>query len=59
MISLLSIKGKIERRGRVVNPPASYPGGPEFKSRPRRSAMLIEAFRGFRQSLQANAGIVP
>jgi hypothetical protein len=34
-----------EHRGRVVNTPASYSGGPEFKSRPK-------GFRGFPQSLK-------
>jgi hypothetical protein len=48
-----------KRRGRVVNNPASYSGGPEFDSRPRRTAVLIEVLRGSPQSLQANAGIVP
>jgi hypothetical protein len=33
-----------ERRGRVVNNPVSYSGGPGFKSRPRRTAILIEVF---------------
>jgi hypothetical protein len=47
-----------ERRCRIVNNPASYSGGTGFKSRPRRTAILIEVFRGFPQSLQANAGIV-
>jgi hypothetical protein len=40
----------------VDNTPASYSGGPGFDSRP---AILIEAFRGFMQSIQANAGIIP
>jgi hypothetical protein len=44
-----------ERRGRVVNTPASYLGGPGVKSRPKRPAILIEVFRGFPQFLQANA----
>jgi hypothetical protein len=39
--------GPIERRGRVVNSPASYLGCPGFKSRPRRPAILIKVFRGF------------
>jgi hypothetical protein len=47
-----------EHRGRVLNTPASYSGGPEYKSRLRRPAILIEGFRGFSQSLQANVGIV-
>jgi hypothetical protein len=33
-----------ERRGRVVNSPASYSGGPGFKSRSRQPAILIEVF---------------
>jgi hypothetical protein len=48
-----------ERRGRLVNNPALYWEGPGFDSRNRRPAILSEAFRGFHQSLQANAGIVP
>jgi hypothetical protein len=48
-----------ERRGWVVNTPASYSEGPSFKIRPRRLAMLIEVFRGFTQSLQANSSLVP
>jgi hypothetical protein len=51
--------GITERRGRVVNISASYLEGPEFKSQPRRPAILTEVFRGFPQSLQANARIVP
>jgi hypothetical protein len=39
--------------------PTSYSGGPGFDSRLRRPAILIEVFRGFPQSLQANAWIVP
>jgi hypothetical protein len=46
-----------ERRGRVVNIPISYSGGPTFDYRPRRQAILTEVFRGFPQSLQANSGI--
>jgi hypothetical protein len=48
-----------ERRDRMVNTPASYVGGPGFKSRHRRPAILTEGFRDFPQSLKANAGIVP
>jgi hypothetical protein len=33
-----------ERRGRVVNTPNSYFGGPGFDSRPRWPAILIEVF---------------
>jgi hypothetical protein len=43
----------------MVNTPASYSGGPSFKSRPRRQAHLMEVFRGFSQFLQANAAMVP
>jgi hypothetical protein len=50
---------KTERRGRVANTHASYSGGPGFKSRPRRPALLTEVFRGFPQSLQVSDGIVP
>jgi hypothetical protein len=46
-----------ERRGRVVNSPASYSEGPGFKSRPRRPVMQIEVSRGFPQSLQTNSGL--
>jgi hypothetical protein len=48
-----------ERRGRVVNTPASYSGGPRFKSQPRLPVMLIEFFCGFPQSLHAISGMVP
>jgi hypothetical protein len=48
-----------ELRGRVINTPASYYGGLGFKSRTWRPAFLIEDFRSFLQSLQANAGILP
>jgi hypothetical protein len=47
-----------EGRGRVVNT-ASYSGGPGSKSKFRRPAIVFEFLRGFSQSLQANAGIVP
>jgi hypothetical protein len=47
-----------ERRGRVFNSPVSFSGGPGLKSRPGRPDVLIEVFRGFYQSLQANPGIV-
>jgi hypothetical protein len=46
-----------ERRGPVVNTPASYVGGPWFKSLPEDRLSL--GFMGFPQSLQANTGIVP
>jgi hypothetical protein len=45
-----------EHRGRVVNIPASYLGGPGFKSR-SQTGYSDSVFRGFTQSLQANAGI--
>jgi hypothetical protein len=46
-----------ERSGKVVNAHSSYSGVPGFIPPPRQSAMLIEGFRRFTQSLQANAGI--
>jgi hypothetical protein len=54
---LISIK-KTERYGIVVNTLDPYLGGPGFKYRSWRPAMLIEVFRGFRQSFQANADII-
>jgi hypothetical protein len=48
-----------ERRGRVVNTPASYSWVPSFDSRLRRPAYLTEGFRRFPQFLKENAGIVP
>jgi hypothetical protein len=51
--------GLTERRDQVVNTPASYLRGPGFDSVARRPAILIEIFRGFSQSLQENAGLVP
>jgi hypothetical protein len=39
--------------------PALYSGGPGFRYRPLRMAIVIEVFRGFSQSLHVNAGIVP
>jgi hypothetical protein len=47
-----------ERRGPVVNDPASYLGGPGFESQTRKPAILIEVFRGYPQSHQSNAGIL-
>jgi hypothetical protein len=47
-----------ERRGRVVNTPASYSGGTGFKSRPRDRLSWVR-FCGFSQSLQARSGIWP
>jgi hypothetical protein len=37
----------------------TYLRRPGLDSQPRRPAILIEVFRGFSHSLQANAGIVP
>jgi hypothetical protein len=48
-----------KRCHRVVNSPASYSGGPRFKSRPLQPASLTDDFCGFPQSLQTNPGIVP
>lgn len=48
-----------KRRGGVVGTDTSYLGSPEFDIRPRRQAVLTVVFRGFPDSLQANAGIVP
>jgi hypothetical protein len=47
-----------ERCGQVVNSPASYSGGPGFKSRSQQPAIMIEVFCGFPQ-FQANARIIP
>jgi hypothetical protein len=44
---------KTERRGRVVNTPASYSGGPISAPIP-----VILSFRGFPQYILANDGIV-
>jgi hypothetical protein len=41
---LKSIDNFTERRGQVVNTPASYSGGPRFKSRSRRPAIPTEVF---------------
>jgi hypothetical protein len=41
----------------LIGTPASHLGGPGFKSRPWRPAILIEGIRCFPQSHQANAGI--
>jgi hypothetical protein len=46
-----------ESRGRVVNTPASYSGGPAFKS--RFEDRLTDVIRGFTQSFHTNAGVVP
>jgi hypothetical protein len=39
--------------------PDKYPGGSQFESRPGALAVLIAAYPGFLQSLEADAGIVP
>jgi hypothetical protein len=57
-IQFVVFNTSMECLGRVVKAPTSYSGGPGFDSRPARAAILIEVFRGFPQSLQANAGIV-
>jgi hypothetical protein len=44
------VHGVIERRGRVVNIPSSYSGGPGFNFGPE-AGILTEVFRGFPQSL--------
>jgi hypothetical protein len=46
-----------ERRCRVANTSALYSECPGFKN--SAPALLLEDFRGFPQSLQANIGIVP
>jgi hypothetical protein len=46
-----------ERRGGVVNTPASYSGGPRLKSQPRDR--LTDVSHDFPQSLQTDAEIVP
>jgi hypothetical protein len=48
-----------ERRGRTVNTPVLYSGGPGFKISARRLAIMTEVSPGFPQSLQANSRIVP
>jgi hypothetical protein len=57
-VPLLS-NGGTDCCGRVVNAPTLYSEGPALDSRPRQRAILIEGFRGFPQSLQANSGIIP
>jgi hypothetical protein len=47
VVILLSIEEFTERRGRVVNPPASYLGGLRFKSQPQRLAILTEVLVAF------------
>jgi hypothetical protein len=44
-----------KRRGQVFSIPASCSGGSGFKSA-RKSAILTEVYRGFPESLKANAG---
>jgi hypothetical protein len=53
-----SSTNKIERRGRVVNTPVSYPGGTALKSSPGDHLSSL-SFRGFPRSLQEDSGIVP
>jgi hypothetical protein len=50
---------RTERRGRVVDTPASYLGGPGFKSWPGDRLFRLRVFRGFPHPLQVDAGIVP
>jgi hypothetical protein len=45
-----------ERRGQLVNTPASYSEGPRVQISSRIPTIQTHAVRGFRQSLQANAG---
>jgi hypothetical protein len=59
MITNFSEGSVTEHRCRIRNIPASYAGGLGFKSRSRQPAILVEVFRSFPQSLEANAGIVP
>jgi hypothetical protein len=47
-----------ERHGRVVNSPASYPGGPVLESHSGNQLFWL-SFCGFSQSLQADSGIIP
>jgi hypothetical protein len=51
---MLFYKVAIKRRGRVVSTHTSYSGGPWFKSRGRRPAILTEVFRGITQSPKVN-----
>jgi hypothetical protein len=57
--SLSNSNKMTERCGRAVNTPASYSGGPGFKSWPWQLGILIEVFPCFPQSFQVNVGIVP
>jgi hypothetical protein len=43
----------------VVDTPTTYSGGVGLDSWPRRPTILMEVSRGFPESLQANAGIIP
>jgi hypothetical protein len=45
-----------ERRGRVVNTPASYSGRPGFESRLQRTAILIEVFVVFLSHIRRMSG---
>jgi hypothetical protein len=44
-------------RGRVVNTPGAYSKGPGFKYRSGDRLFSLQFFRGFPQSIQANARI--
>jgi hypothetical protein len=50
---------QIERSGQVVTTPTSYSEVSRVQISAWRPAILTEGFRGFPQSHQANAGIVP
>jgi hypothetical protein len=50
---------KTESCGQLVNTPTSYLEGPLFDCWPQQPAILIEDFRGFPQSLKANARLMP
>jgi hypothetical protein len=45
------LHGSTEHCSRAVNTPASYSGGPGFKSRPGDRLSWLEVFRGFPQFL--------
>jgi hypothetical protein len=59
-VKVLMLRSRFtEHRDRVFNTAASYSGGAGFKPRSRKPFILIEVYRGFPQSVEANAGIVP
>jgi hypothetical protein len=58
MCPVVFLNFQTERCRRVVNTPRNREV-PVSNLDPRRKAILTEAFRGFPQSLQANAGIIP